>query len=82
MGSPTVDKWLSNRVLLNRASTGILAIIPRNYLTRSDLICNQEILIPLIKFHGLRIGVDAIALEVERFFNLGRPSGAKPIGSI
>ena len=66
---------MSNPVILNRASVGVLCIIPRDYLSRSDVVVNAEILIPIIKFHGLRPSVNLLCAEVQRFFDLGRPVG-------
>ena len=74
-----VDAWLKNQVLLNRASVGVLCVIPRDHLSRSDVIVNCEILVPLIKYHGLRLSINTIAGEVDRFFALGRPVGKPPI---
>ena len=76
---PVVEAWMSNPVILNRAASGVLAIIPRDYMGRSDVVLNAEILIPLIKYFGHRISVNHIAVEVARFFEMGRPVGHKPI---
>ena len=75
MGSPIVDAWLKNPVLANRASVGRLSMICKDHLSRSDIVVNAQVLIPIIRYLGLRPNIDAITAEVERFFLLGRPAG-------
>ena len=70
---------MENPVLTNRAGSGILAILPRNHLSRSDLVVNADIVVPVIRYYGLRPSVDAIATEVAGFFLMGRPAGKPPV---
>ena len=79
MDSPVVRSWLDNPVILNRASAGTLCIIPREFLSRTDVVLNGEILAPIIKYHGLRPSTHAIRSEVAHFFHLGRPAGKQPV---
>ena len=79
MGSPIVDAWLKNPILANRASVGRLSMICKDHLSRSDIVVNAQVLIPIIRFLGLRPNIDAITAEVERFFLLGRPAGKPAI---
>ena len=81
MASPCVQAWLADPILANRATVGSLAILPREFLARTDVIINAEVLIPLIKFHGLRLSVDTIASEVKLFYTLGMPAGKPAMGS-
>ena len=70
-----MDAWLKNPVLANRASVGVLAILPRNHLSRSDVVFNSQVLIPIIRYLGMRPSIDSIAAAVERFFCLGETCG-------
>ena len=79
MDSPVVRSWMANSVILNRATVGTVCIIPRDYLSRTDVIVNGEILAPIIKFHGLRPSIHAIRSEVAHFFHVGRPLGKSPV---
>ena len=79
MGEPIVDAWLKNPVIANRASVGVLAILPSNHLSRSDVVINSQVLIPIIRYLGMRPSIDCIAAAVERFFFLGRPVGKPAI---
>ena len=78
MAEPIVDAWLKKPVLANRASVCVLALFPRNHLSRSDVVVNSSVLLPIIQFLGLRPSVNSIAAAVERFFALGKPAG-KPV---
>ena len=75
MDSPVVRSWMANSVILNRASAGTLCIVPRDYLSRTDVVLNGEILSAVIKFHGLRPSINSIRAEVAHFFHVGRPLG-------
>ena len=80
--SPVVDYWLKNTVTANRAAAGVLCVIPRDFLSRSDVVISYQILTPLIKFHGLRLSVHVIAGEVEKFFLMGRPAGKPAVSRL
>ena len=75
MASPVAQAWLANPVIANRASVGVLAIMPRAFLSGMDVVINAEVLAPLIKHLGLRPTVDAVTQEVQMFYMMGRPSG-------
>ena len=75
MSSPAVDAWMKNVTIRNRASAGRLAVLMKNHLTRGDIICNADIIIPVIQFHGLRPSVDVLYHEVERLMRLAKPVG-------
>ena len=79
MASAIVQEWMKNQVILNRASTGCLALLPRNHISRSDVICNADVIVPILKFFGMRPAIDNIAAEVEMFFKMGRPAGKPPL---
>ena len=75
MDSPVVRAWMENKIILNRASASTLCMLPREYLSRSDVIINVEVLMPLIKYLGLRPSIHSIRNEVMSFFHCARPMG-------
>lgn len=75
MDSPVVQEWLSNPTLVNRAAHGRLALSVRDFLSRGDVLTNDEVLIPILKYMGTRPSVEAIHQHVELFFTLARPKG-------
>ena len=75
MDSPVVKAWMENKIILNRASANSLCIVPRDYLSRTDVILNVEVLAPMIKYYGMRPSIHSIRNEVATFFHLGRPMG-------
>ncbi|CAE7279306.1 FAM186A [Symbiodinium sp. CCMP2592] len=77
MDSPVVRGWMQNKVILHRAAASALCILPREYLSRSDIIINVEVLIPLIRFLGLRPSIYTIRNEVTSFFHCARPPGMR-----
>ena len=66
---------MANKVILNRASASSLCILPRDFLSRMDVILNVEVLAPLIKFHGMRPSIHCIRNEVRSYFHCARPMG-------
>ena len=81
MGSPVVSAWLQNAILANRGSSGCLTLIPTNRLSRSDVLNNAECIIPILRYLGTRPTVDAIAQEVQVFFQMSRPRSKPPVKS-
>ena len=81
MGSPVVQYWLSNAVLANRGAAGCLSLIAGDSLSRGDCINNAQCIIPLLRYHGMRPSVDAIAQDVHAFFQMARPRGKPAIKS-
>ena len=79
MGSPTVDDRFRNITIRNRAAAGGLAVINRDHISRGDLLCNSEILIPVIRYHGLRPSVDSLFHDVEKLMRLAKPAGLPEI---
>ena len=79
MGPSPADTWFANPILATRAGMGKLVMLTRDHLCRGDVVINSMVLIPVIKHLGLRPSVDAISVEVERFFALGRPAGKPPV---
>ena len=75
MSSPAVEAWMANSIIRNRAGAGGLAVVMRDHISRGDIICNSDILIPIIQFHGLRPSVDALFADVEKLMRLAKPSG-------
>ena len=82
MGSPVVDYWMRNPILVNRGAAGCLTLIPRDTLSRFDVLNNPECIIPILKYMGTRPSVDALAREVQGFFSMCRPRGKPEIKSI
>ena len=66
---------MENKVILNRAAVSTLCIVPRDYLSRTDVILNVEVLAPMIKFYGMRPSIHSIRSELVSFFHLARPMG-------
>lgn len=77
MAALVVQTWLNNRVLVNRAAQGHLTLIPRNFITRTDVVNNSQAIIPILKYLRTRPTVEVITENVQAFFRLARPR-AKP----
>ena len=82
MASPVVQYWLSNAVLANRGAAGCLTLIAGESLGRNDCINNAQCIIPILRYHGMRPSVDAIAQDVHAFFQMARPRGKPAIKSV
>ena len=81
MGSPIVQAWLRNHILSNRGASGCLTLIPRDKLSRMDVLNNAECIIPILRFLGTRPTVDSISQEVNLFFQMSRPRGKPAVKS-
>ena len=75
LASPVVEAWSESNTLMARAISGRLALTPNANISRGDLVCNDEVLIPILKHQGLRTTLDMIAEEVEMFMAYARPKG-------
>ena len=69
MDSPVVRAWMKNPIICNRASASSLCIVPRDYLSRTDII----------RYHGVRPSISAIRAEVANFFHMARPVGKSAV---
>ena len=79
MDSPVVRAWMKNPIICNRASASSLCIVPRDYLSRTDIILNSEVLAPVLRYHGVRPSISAIRAEVANFFHMARPVGKSAV---
>lgn len=75
LASPVVEAWSQSNTLMARAICGRLALTPNASVSRGDLVCNDEVLIPILKHQGTRTTLDMIAEEVEMFMAYARPKG-------
>ena len=58
-------------------AAGCLTLIAGDTLGRNDCMNNAQCIIPILRYHGMRPSVDAIAQDVHAFFQMSRPR-AKP----
>ena len=79
--SPIVEEWSSSTVLMNRGIHGrlVLADPEAKGLNRADVVANSDVIIPVLKYVGVRTTIDQLCVFVEHFFSYARPRGKPPI---
>ena len=75
MTSPVVEEWAMNEALMSRGAVGRLVLAPNEHMSREDLVTNEDVLVPILKHHGLRVTVSQILEHVELFLGYARPKG-------
>ena len=74
MTSPVVEMWAQNEMLMSRAAVGHL-VLSGDRISRSELVSNEDVVIPVLKHMGVRTSVHQILEHVELFFGYARPKG-------
>ena len=74
MTSPVVEMWAKNEMLMSKAAVGRLAMTGER-ISRSDLVTNEDAVIPILKHLGVRTSVHQILEHVELLFGYARPKG-------
>lgn len=77
-----VGDWKKDEFLMKQASTGIMATCgPKEEgVTREDVCANYKVLMPIVKYLGLRPGLHDLIEAVAMFLTHAHPRG-KPLPS-
>lgn len=71
-----VEEWCSNTTLKTRGSTvSKLAVIAGKGVTREDVRENKSVLLPIIKFLGMKPNIDSLNDCTWKFLTSTRPRG-------